>query len=205
MLGNRTIIQIGSHIGNTINDPIFKHIDKSTKLFLVEPVPYLYSKLIENYSNKLVDISNIVFINKAISDRDGQLTLNIPSLKNDFSKLPFWATQISSVNYSHLSMHIPSLIIDKIDVECITLDSLVSKYNIANIYLLHIDTEGHDYDILMAYSFSIKPTIVIFEHKHMDGFVTTGKRYSELVDRLNGFGYKLVVKGGDDSIFRLGS
>ena len=33
------IIQIGAHVGNTRNDPLFQNVDNSTKLILVEPVP----------------------------------------------------------------------------------------------------------------------------------------------------------------------
>ena len=41
MYKNKTIIQIGSHVGNTINDPIFKDIDNTTNLILVELDFYL--------------------------------------------------------------------------------------------------------------------------------------------------------------------
>ncbi len=42
---NKTIIQIGSHVGNTCNDPIFNIVDNDTNLILVEPVPYLFEQL----------------------------------------------------------------------------------------------------------------------------------------------------------------
>ena len=53
MYHNRCVIQIGSHVGHTENDPIFKHIDKTTKLFLVEPVPYLFYQLQDNYTENI--------------------------------------------------------------------------------------------------------------------------------------------------------
>jgi len=40
-----SVLQIGSHIGNTPNDPIYNLIDESTRLILVEPVPYLFEQL----------------------------------------------------------------------------------------------------------------------------------------------------------------
>ena len=50
------ILQIGSHIGDTINDPIFNNVDETTKLFLVEPVPYLFEQLKINYKKKILTI-----------------------------------------------------------------------------------------------------------------------------------------------------
>jgi len=41
----RTFIQIGSHVGNTINDPLFNIVDQHTTLILVEPVPFLFEQL----------------------------------------------------------------------------------------------------------------------------------------------------------------
>ena len=204
MLGNRTVIQIGSHIGNTSNDPIFKHVDRTTKLVLVEPVQYLFTTLVDNYRKKLGDISNIVFLNRAVSDHCGLIEMTIASPKNDFSRLPSWATQISSVDTSHCLYHIPKLIVDKIIVESTTIDHIVDSNNITEIYLLHIDTEGHDYVILDSYSFRVKPHLVIFEHKHMDGFTITGPKYEKLCKKLVGQGYTKVSMGNDDTVFRLG-
>jgi hypothetical protein len=49
---NKTIIQIGSHVGNTCNDPIFNIVNNDTKLILVEPVPFLFKQLKINYNKK---------------------------------------------------------------------------------------------------------------------------------------------------------
>ena len=45
MYKNKTIIQIGSHEGNTYNDPIFNIVDDTNMIILVEPVPFLFNKL----------------------------------------------------------------------------------------------------------------------------------------------------------------
>jgi hypothetical protein len=65
---NKTIIQIGSHVGNTCNDPIFNIVDNDTKLILVEPVPFLFEQLKINYNKKFENNHNIIFINKAVSN-----------------------------------------------------------------------------------------------------------------------------------------
>ena len=203
MYNNKTIIQIGAHVGDTLNDPIFKEIDDTTKLILVEPVPYLFNKLKENYEKKLKDLKNVVFINKAVSDFIGEIELTIPSERNDFSKLPFWASQLASVNSGHATGHINNLLVDKIIVKTTTIDQIIKDHSITEIDLLHTDTEGHDYTILMAYSFLIKPRQVLFEHKHMDGLHKVGIKYVGLSNRLLALGYNKIYQIGEDTLFSL--
>ena len=83
---NKTIIQIGSHIGNTVNDPIFSIVDNTTTLILVEPVTFLFEQLKRNYEDKFTCTKNIHFINKAVSNFIGEIEMTIPSEKNDFSR-----------------------------------------------------------------------------------------------------------------------
>jgi FkbM family methyltransferase len=199
---NKTVIQIGSHIGDSINDPIFQKINRTTNLILVEPVPYLFEKLKQNYIKKNID--NIIFINKAVSNQVGKIELNIPSPNNDFSKFPFWASQLSSVNQDHISKHIPDLITEKITVETTTIDDIIKQYNIKEIELLHTDTEGHDFEILNSFSFSIKPKFILFEHKHLDGVLTKpGTKYKKLCDKLESLGYVFKYKNSEDTMYEL--
>jgi len=200
---SKTIIQIGSHIGNTINDPIFNIVDNDTKLILVEPVPFLFEQLKNNYLTKYKDNPNIYFINKAVSNFIGQIEMTVPSEKNNFNKLPYWASQLGSINSDHAIKHINNLIVEKIIVETTTLNEIIKQYDLTSIDLLHTDTEGHDYTILMDFDFIIKPTKIIFEHKHMDGFTTVGVKYEELSNKLISLNYKKLSKTKEDTIFIL--
>ena len=66
------------------------------------------------------------------------------------------------------------IITEKLSVETTTVDEIINHYDVKEIELLQTDTEGHDYEILMNYGFVIKPRkVLLFEHKHMDGFNTT--------------------------------
>lgn len=199
----KTIIQIGSHVGNTINDPIFNIVDNNTKLILVEPVPYLFKQLKHNYKQKFENNENIIFINKAVSNYTGEIEMTIPSEKNDFSMFPFWASQLASVDPEHVSNHISSLLTEKIYVETTTINKIVKEYDIHDIDLLHTDTEGHDYTILMNYDFKVKPKRIMFEHKHMDGFLKVGRKYHELSNKLVSLGYKKIDQNDEDTIFEL--
>ena len=200
---NKTIIQIGSHIGNTCNDPIFNIVDHNTKVILVEPVPFLFRQLKNNYNEKFGINKNIFFINKAVSNFIGEIEMTIPSEKNDFQNLPFWASQLASVNSDHATGHISNLLVEKITVETTTLNEIVKEYNIKQIDLLHTDTEGHDYIILMNYNFEIKPKKIMFEHKHMDGLFTVGIKYVELSNKLLSLGYKKIEQNSEDTTFEL--
>jgi FkbM family methyltransferase len=198
-----TIIQIGSHIGDTARDPIFNIVNNNTKLILVEPVPFLFEQLKNNYNNKFKNNNNITFINKAASNFIGEIEMTIPSEKNDFSKLPPWASQLASVNSDHATGHIRDLLVEKIRVQTTTINEIVKEHNIKEIDLLHTDTEGHDHTILMNYNFEIKPTIIMFEHKHMDGLFTKGTKYDELSNKLVSLGYTQIGQNDEDTTFRL--
>jgi len=190
------ILQIGSHIGNTPNDPIYRLVNENTKLILVEPVPYLFNELKKNYENK--NIKDITFINKAVSDSIKEIDLYVPSLKNNFNNFPSYATQLSSVNEDHINIHLPNLISEKIKVKTTTINDIIETYNIKNIDLLHTDTEGHDYDILMSYDFKIKPKYIMFEYKHIDGCFKVGKKLDLLLEKLFSLNYKIIKKDQED-------
>ena len=188
-------------MGNTSNDPIFATVNESTQLILVEPVPYLFNQLKNNYKNKMCDISNIIFINKAVSNFTGEIELTVPSERNDFSKFPFWASQLGSVNSNHATAHLDNIIVDTIKVKTTTIDEIINEYSIKEIGLLHTDTEGHDYTILMNYSFKIKPKKILFEHKHIDGTFTVGNKYKELTSKLESLGYKKMYQNDEDTMY----
>jgi hypothetical protein len=86
-------------------------------------------------------------------------------------------------------------LVDKIKVQTTTLNEIVKEYNINQIDLLHTDTEGHDFTILMNYNFNIKPKKIMFEHKHMDGFMSVKNNYVTLSNKLLSIGYR---KTGQD-------
>jgi len=197
MYKNKTIIQIGSHIGNTINDPIFEKVDLSTNLILVEPVEYLFTMLKNNYNQRYKN-NKFIFINKAVSDYIGTIKMTIVSENNDFSQLPFYASQLSSINNEHAINHIPNIITENIQVETTTLNQIVQELNINEIELLHLDTEGHEYEILMDYNFKIKPKYIIFEYKHTDGFLTTGIKLQIILAKLTSLNYKIINKNDED-------
>jgi len=177
-------IQIGSCDG-VGGDPIRRHIIKRHwSGVLVEPVKYLFEKLIENYKNE----KKLIFDNSAISEEKG--VRNFYRLTQSNDSLPAWYDQLGSFSIDNVLKHkeyIPD-IENRILVEqvpTITLAGLIEKYSITKIDLLHIDAEGYDYEILKQIKFiHIKPRMILFENAHL---IPSDLKASEDFLRENGY------------------
>jgi FkbM family methyltransferase len=195
--------QIGAHVGPSKGDSLSKIPIKNKNIILIEPVPYLYNELLKNYEKKSMD-NTIIFKNIAVSNTDGILQLYIPSPINDWANNPSYASQLASTNEEHLKKHLPNLLIDRINVKCYRLNTLIKENSITSIDTLLVDTEGHDYTILMDLDLSIlKPKNIEFENSHMDGTFLRGKRYTELLNHFLANGYMLVKETAYDTTIKL--
>lgn len=196
---SQTIIQIGANTGNNPNDPIFKTISNRDQVFLFEPVPFLFEQLKKNY-NKQYPSNEFIFEQKAVSNYDGKLNLFVPCESNNFTRFPYWANQLASTNPDHIKSFFKNLKVKQINVSCVSLNTIVSCYNIKNIDFLITDTEGHDFEILYYYNFTVQPKKIRFEHKHIDGIRKQGEKYKKLLDKLYNLNYKLIEKTNQDTI-----
>jgi FkbM family methyltransferase len=116
---------------------------------LVEPIKY--------YLDNLPNNSNQIKANYALSDKNNKVKIFYVK-PEDIKKynLPDWVRGCNSINKPHPT--IKKLLGDnhdniiKVDtVECITWKKLIKEFNIKSIDYLKIDTEGHDYIILIEY------------------------------------------------------
>jgi len=174
-----TILQIGSNDGSS-NDPLFELIVKnySWKVIFVEPVPYLFDKLIENYTIE----SRFIFENLAINDGKKTSFYYVDKIaKNELRNLPFWYDQLGSFNREHIVNQLNGILepyIVEISVPCMNLNQLLEKHKIVNLDLFHIDTEGYDYKILSQLNFTkFKPKFILFEHKHLNDLEKSASIY----------------------------
>ncbi len=109
----------------------------------IEPNPYNYSK---------AKIIRKKVISCAIASRRGAQTLFIPEWSADWSSLKNRETNSKLIK-----------------VKTLTLNDIVSKFNIKKIDLLSIDTEGTELDVLKSLDFKrIVPKIIIVEYLHHD-------------------------------------
>lgn len=170
-------IQVGSNDGFQ-HDPLCKFIKRDQwRGLLMEPQRSAFQKLEYIYKNDLVTP-----INRAVDQMDQERKLYRVAFTD-----ARWASGLSSFNETQLKNMIASGHVERQCVkngvqmpdneeDCITYDvvkcssfeSLFMEFKVPKVDLLHVDTEGYDYEILKLYPFEIyKPLIVIFEHSHL--------------------------------------
>ncbi len=183
-------LQIGANDGKSF-DPIYDVVIK-LKLsgIAIEPVKEYYKELVKNYKN-----TNVVTVNKAIYEKNGEIT--IYRVKND-NDLPKWSQGIASLNPEHhkKSNIDESYIIEEI-VDAITFEDLFDSYNIKRIDLLQMDTEGYDYTLLKLFPFDkFQPSIIHFEHGLRHEIMSI-KEINEIISMLLNYSYKIILKDYD--------
>ena len=128
----------------------------------IEPVPYLFERTKDQYNGLDVEVKNF-----AVSNRNG--TVEMAVARDDGNWLSGCSHVISDNHMGYkLSSH-PDREGDfeeKITVPCVTLSYVMSFVN--HVDFLKIDTEGHELNIIMDYSFILKPRFIKIEHKHVD-------------------------------------
>ena len=186
------LVVIGAHSGIHIKDLISEYANQ--KVLLVEPVPYNYQILENDYKNN----ENIFISRNAIFDEAKKD--NFYHVKKDSIKKlgKHWASQIGSFDKNHILNHknkrfdIKDDDIQITEVEFITFQDLVKKYSINSINKLQIDVEGAEYKIMNSIDYNkIKIRNIFFESKHFDGTFTEGEKLKEIKDKLISNGYNL--------------
>ncbi len=208
-----TIIQIGAHVGNTENDPIFrtiKHEPRSNRgcIILVEPVKEYFDKLVENYQG----VPDVYFENVAISDHSGPATfyrLGVDAVEHGY---PEFLNQLSSLKEERMrdlwdkyeanfcpekykEFYLDHRIEDT--VECLTFNDLLKRYGRPKIDLLQIDAEGYDFEILKTINFTATPIrFVNYES------VLLHERKEEAQRFMEANGFRLIDYGQDTFCYR---
>jgi FkbM family methyltransferase len=191
-----SFIQIGANNG-TQNTSIFNDILNSSSIsILIEPVPYLFEQLKDIVGKK----KNIFFENVAIGNsNEEKLFYSIRKEKN--SNLPVWIYGLGSFDKNTILKHDSAIenlksYICEIKVPVLTFDKLQSKYNLEQVNILQIDTEGYDYDIIKSINFnSLRPDILIFENKHL-----SRKDYKSCINILSKFYSSIFENPEGDTI-----
>tara|TARA_B100001057_G_scaffold135216_1_gene134677 strand:+ start:300 stop:911 length:612 start_codon:yes stop_codon:yes gene_type:complete len=190
---NFGLVVIGAHFGVWLSEKITKY--KNDNILLVEPVPYNYTIL----KNKFSENKNIsICINAVFSE----------SKRNDFyyvkedsiTKLgKHWASGIGSFDKQHILNHkskrfqITENDIEKVQLEFITFENLIDKYQIQSINDLQIDVEGAEFEILNSIDFKkIEINSIQFESKHFDGTFLEGSKLKIIKEKLIKNGFKLT-------------
>jgi FkbM family methyltransferase len=163
---------------------------------MVEPVPFVFERLRANYGGR----GGIRLENVAVADRDGALPFYHLRQVADPERegLPSWYDGIGSFSEETVRNHaalIPDLDerLVRVEVPCLTFDSLCARCELAWVDLLLLDTEGYDHEILASIDWSRhRPRLVVYEHYHM-----RSETRRSLEERLTGLGYECKSEGFD--------
>lgn len=82
---------------------------------------------------------------------------------------------------------------------CLTLDFICEGLEIDSVDLLHIDTEGAEYEVIKGIG-NIKPKMIFAEFL-IDGGWNGQKSFKETLDLLDSLGYNVVKEMGHDKLF----
>lgn len=184
-------VEIGAGDGIT-NDFMRCHILRwKWRGILIEPVKYIFEKLVANYRG----YDGLIFENIAISDRNEVRAFY--SLKKTDDNLPFWYDELGSFDKDIVLKHkgisnIEDYLITK-KIECVTLRSLLQKHNTKKVDFLAIDVEGYDYALIKSIDFNvIKPKIIRYEYKHLNK-----GEHEKCIALLKNNGYTVLMQNGD--------
>jgi len=161
---------------------------------LIEPVPYCFERLRANFG----DTRRFILEQVAVGATSGRASFYFvsPAAAEHIPNLPAWFDQLGSFDKTHILKQLdgilePYIVETAIDVS--PLADILQRHRVSRIDLLHIDTEGYDYEILKTIDFSQNaPSAVLVEHWHLSDDDRKGMRRCLLQA-----GYTVLDCGGD--------
>ncbi len=171
-------------------------LDRKWRGVMVEPVPYVFARLCDNYGS----LERVELENAAIADRDG--TLPFFHLRQaepeERESLPVWYDGIGSfdrdVVASHAT-HIPDIEerIVRSEVPALTFESLCRKHGVSELDLVLVDTEGYDSQIVQSIDLAARhPRLLVYEHFHL-----TAEDRERCARHVRARGYETLEEGFD--------
>jgi len=141
--GSPLVFDIGCNRGQSIE--LFLSINKNVRIIAFEPNKKLYNNLVAKYK----DNENITIYNLGVSEKAGSLTFN----ENIFDE----TSTFEEINYDSrylkkkakiLGVTPENVVAESYEVAVIDLDSFIKTHKIANIDVIKIDVEGHEFSCL---------------------------------------------------------
>lgn len=188
-------VKVGANDGVT-GDPCSDILlaNNKWKGLLIEPVPYCFERLKVNFH----DPRRFSLEQVAIGSTVGRKTFYYVdrAAYDVIPNLPSWFDQLGSFDKIHILKALNGILapfIVECSIEVTTLSELLNKHGIRNLHLLHIDTEGYDYEVLTTLDFATHIPVMIFvEHVNLP----KGQK-KELLQLLHKHGYQVRNCGED--------
>jgi FkbM family methyltransferase len=163
------VVQVGSNDG-VHGDPISKLIKRNRdwRILFIEPRSHVFDRLKQNYGVS----HNYTFENVAISEHEEFRDLYYVSdaIKAKYPDVVSWYDQVGSFSKDHILKHEGhgfAEFITSESVRCEPLQLTLGRNEIRSIDLLHIDTEGYDFEVLKQINLAHLPQVILYEHIHL--------------------------------------
>lgn len=163
----KTFLQIGGYDGKT-SDPLYDFLIRSENIrgVIMEPQEDIFPLLQKNYKGK----DKILPLNAAIHWESG--IKDFYSIRKDI-KISKDVYQLSSFDRNTIAEHAKYVrglerYITTIPVKCLTLEHVITCYDLIPVDMIQIDTEGFDYEIIkMINALNVWPLMLRFESVHL--------------------------------------
>jgi FkbM family methyltransferase len=172
------VVDIGASDGK-LNSNSWTFIrDNDWRGILVEPNPQAANRAVCNYSDLL---GSVVIVPCAISDYEGEAYLNVPS-DPEHEQLGSLVQKFDT----------------SVKINTILPNTLVQNYDIKDVGVLSVDTEGHDLAVLTSWmkTTSVRPQVIITESWPHLGYANLSK--TALMAKAH---YKKILHCGENEVF----
>ena len=194
-VGEPVFVKVGANDGVT-GDPFGNSLLKNSKWngILIEPVPYCTKRLRKIY----FDESRFTIDQCAVGREAGTTRFFYvsESASDSIPDLPHWYDQLGSFDRGHIVNHLDGKLepfIVAMDVNVEPLESILKRHRLNEITLLHIDTEGHDLEVLKSLGLpKTSPSWIMVEHIHL-----SDEDRKEMISLLASSGYDICDTGSD--------
>lgn len=188
------VINIGAMDGVTYDEMSGYTRMYSTKGLYVEPVPYLFDKLKNNFKE------SGIFENSAISDYDGEIemvTIDKHAIDTNVVHECFYGMSSVYPPRNGLGSEGDKPVVDKygkiIKVPCITFNTLLKKHNIETFDVIKIDAEGYDYHIFKQIDLrKYNPKVI-----RVEWFLLNESEQTSMLNLLKDNNYKVEILDQD--------
>ena len=179
-----TLLQVGANEGRD-DDPIRTYLyNYPWQGLLIEPQPDVFENLKKNYAGAK---SRLTFENIAISSSPEPLILY---------RLPVGLSPSDTIVSFDPKIIAKQSGVDKrklvpISVPTARLDDILRKYQMTQLDVLQLDTEGYDWEVLQTLDLTqVRPLLIRFEHGHL-----SPEAIGRMTEHLNKHQYQVYFGG----------
>ena len=167
------------------NNPLMvalKHVPGWHKYF-VEPVPHTYLTLVENAKRW----PNVTTIQTALSGNGGNYEglasiyciegYNLAEHLHHHKTITVGkkekvqthsANELCSFDKKHVTKHFPGKNVVEVQIQSMSMSTLLRMYDVQDVRMLIIDTEGFDSAVILSLPFhTFTPPMIVYEHAHL--------------------------------------